>query len=120
MGDWTQMSQVQAAGVTGETQLFSVQLTPEQAQYYADSELLLLTKIGDEEDTKSGAGYSQVFRTDDVTLDENGVLTAGYNGKILYAVDENNEIIAGPLGYTISGRSPSRFLILCPTRRKNQ
>ena len=102
MGDWTQMSQVQAAGVTGETQLFSVQLTPEQAQYYADSELLLLTKIGDEEDTKSGAGYSQVFRTDDVTLDENGVLTAGYNGKTLYAVDENNEIIAGPLGYTIS------------------
>ncbi|MDO5476492.1 MAG: clostripain-related cysteine peptidase [Eubacteriales bacterium] len=102
MGDWTQMSKVQSEGVTGETQYFSVQLTPEQAQYYAASELLVLTRIGSDEDSVSKASYSQVFRTRDVKLDENGVLTAGYNGRTLYAVDDNGKIIAGPLGYSVS------------------
>ena len=95
MGDWTQMNQVQYAGVEGETQYFSVQLTPEQVQYYASSNLLVLTEPYDGE-------YSQVFKTNKVTIDENGVLTAGYNGRTLYAVDENGTIVAGPLKYYIS------------------
>ena len=102
MGDWTQMSQVQSAGTEGETQYFSVQLTPEQMQYYASSELLILDRIGSEDDASGGTGYAQVYVTDQVSMDENGLLTAAYKGRTLYAVDENGEILAGPLGYWIS------------------
>ena len=94
MGDWMQMNQVQSAGIADQTQYFSIQLTPEQLQYYASSELLILSQQFDD--------YSQVYRTNQVTVDENGVLTAGYNGRTLYAVDENNEVLAGPLHYTVS------------------
>ena len=102
MGDWTQMSQVQSAGTEGETQYFSVQLTPEQMQYYASSELLILDQAGSEDNELSGTGYAQVYVTDRVSVDENGLLTAAYKGRTLYAVDENGEILAGPLGYGIS------------------
>ena len=102
MGDWTQMNQLQSAGITGETQYFSVQLTPEQMQYYASGQLLVLTQAGSENDSISGAGYAQVYATDQVTIDENGVLTAGYNGRTLYVVDDKGNVIAGPLGYSIS------------------
>lgn len=102
MGDWTQMNQLQSAGMTGETQYFSVQLTPEQMQYYASGQLLVLTQAGSENDSLSGVGYAQVYATDQVTIDDNGVLTAGYNGRTLYAVDDKGKVIAGPLGYSIS------------------
>ena len=95
MGDWSQMNKVQPAGVEGETQYFSVQLTPEQLQYYAVSDLLVLTE-------PYAGEYSQVFKTNQVTVDENGVLTAGYNGRTLYAVDEDGTIVTGPLNYDIS------------------
>ena len=102
MGDWTQMSQVQSAGIEGETQYFSVQLTPEQIRYYASGQLLVLSQVGSDYDAMHGSAYSQVFATDEVTVDENGVLTAGYNGRTLYAVDDNGQPIAGPLHYSVS------------------
>lgn len=101
MGDWTQMSRVRSEGVTDDVQYFSVQLTPEQLQYYASAQLLVLSTIGNE-DSSSGIAYSQVYTANDVTVDENGLLTAGYNGRTLYAVDDEGEAIAGPLRYEIS------------------
>ena len=101
MGDWTQMSRVQSAGAEQDVQYFSVQLTPEQLQYYASSQLLILSTIGSADDP-SGIAYSQVYITGDVSVDENGLLTASYNGRTLYALDDRGEAITGPLRYEIS------------------
>ena len=104
LGDWTQMSRVQSAGIADDTQYFSVQLTAEQQQYYSSGELLILRQAGSEQDALSGTAYAQVFLSDDVTLSDDGVLTAGYNGRTLYAVDDSGEVIAGPLCYGISDK----------------
>ena len=101
MGDWTQMSRVQSAGTEQQVQYFSVQLTPEQLQYYASSQLLILSSIGNDDDA-NGVSYSQVYTTGDVTVDGNGLLTAGYSGRSLYALDDNGEAITGPLRYEIT------------------
>ena len=99
MGDWSRMGGIQSAGTEQDVQYFSIQLTPEQMQYYASAELLILSQYGDED---RGFTYSEIYRTDDVKLDENGVLTAGYNQRSLYVFDDNGEVIDGPLSYTIS------------------
>lgn len=59
----------------------SVQLTPEQAANYAYSNYYILKKMED-------GDYLFIFSGIDAELDENGVLSATYNDKAVFAVDE--------------------------------
>ncbi|MDO5477131.1 MAG: clostripain-related cysteine peptidase [Eubacteriales bacterium] len=98
--DWTQMSQIQEAGAEEEMQYFSMQLTQAQLEHYAAGQLLVLSQIGSE--AEDDIAYAQVFLTEDVSMDDNGILTAGYSGRTLYATDENGQVLAGPLSYSLT------------------
>lgn len=80
------------------TNVFSLQLTPEQVSQLSDATLLLLLR-----DSFNGyTYYTIIYETNDVSLDETGLLTAAYNHEALYAVDEAGEILTGPVDYLVT------------------
>lgn len=83
-GNWDLSSSdvVQAPGLT-----FSMQLTPEQIKTYAKANYYVLAQ-GDD------GAYYRMFVSWDVTLSDDGKLTANYNGKTQKIVDkEKNETL---------------------------
>ena len=76
--------------------LFSISLPEDLMAHYSDALLLVLEAFESSEDSLS---YEQVYVTDQVTLSEDGTLSAVYTGKTLYMTDENGEILNGPLPY---------------------
>ncbi len=80
------------------TNVFSLQLTPEQVSQLSDATLLLLLR-----DTFNGHSYYMiVYETNEVSLDETGLLTAAYNHEALYAVNDAGEIMLGPIDYRVT------------------
>lgn len=69
----------------------SIQLTDEQASNYAGSAYYIVKKMKDDE-------YLFVFGGVDAKLDKNGVLSASYNDKAVFGVnDSNNEVSDIPI-----------------------
>ncbi len=103
LGDYKEINDVEsvesAAQAPDGQDHFSVQLTQEQYPYYASSDLMVFMQAGPDD---SNGGYAPVFTTNDVNMLENGRLNASYNGRSLYAVDGNDQSIAGPLTYSVS------------------
>lgn len=60
-------------------QTYTLQLTPEQAESYASSRYYILERLGDEL-------YTIVYASSNVTQ-ENGLLTANFNGNVIYLKD---------------------------------
>ena len=115
LGKWENLSGIRAAGETGETQSFSFRLTEDQMANCAYAQLMVLEEIGREgaqiietensltiTQGSSEPGYAPVFVSAPVQPDENGVLTVPYSGRTLYVVDDRDEIVAGPLMYSVS------------------
>lgn len=72
---------VATAEKKGENNELRIQLTAEQAANYASSAYYILKK-------DSTGAYKFIFGGFDTTLDSNGVLSASYDNKAVYAVDE--------------------------------
>lgn len=77
---------------------FSVQLTPEQVSKFDSASLLFVipAKYGSDE-------YQGLFEYGNVTIDDKGLLSARCKPKAFYALNENEEIICGPLPCSIEG-----------------
>ena len=100
LGKWENLSEIHASAESGTTQTLSYHLTENQLEHFASAHLLILEEIGTE-DLPSERGYSQVYVSDPVEPDENGVLNASYGGQSLYVVGENDEILSGPINYAV-------------------
>ena len=86
---------------------FSVQLTPEQLSKF-DSASLLLVKQGE----YGSDNYEGLFEYDDVTLDDKGLLSARCKPKAFYALNDNEEIICGPLPCSIEGNGVFKIQVV--------
>ena len=108
--DWSGLSaRDEGFGAADENQ-FSLQLTQEQRQTFAEALLLILAERSSEEMIHGMAGggepapgktYSPVS-VSAVEMDADGLLTANYHGRTLYAVDGDGEPLIGPLAYALS------------------
>lgn len=63
---------------------FTLQLTPEQAEHFASARYYILQQEGVE-------AYTKIFSSDEVTL-ENGVLTAHFDGNVIYGMSDYGEV----------------------------
>lgn len=89
MADWEELFTEEQAASQGT---YEVQMTPEQTEQFVSAQMIVL----EEQDN----GYTQVFSTDEVTVDESGTLSAEYNMEQVFVRTEDGTII-GPLYYTI-------------------
>ena len=98
-----QLASWSSLGSSGETQegnehTFTFQLTEEQAAAYASADLLIVQRS----DLHDGTSvYEAMYMDDSTTLSEDHTLSCTYGGRMLYAVDANNEPITTPVGYRI-------------------
>ena len=72
-----------------QTGAYHIQLTPEQVANYARAEYYILARLQGEE-------YRLVFVSSDVALDENGRLTANFDGNVLYVSDDQTAPLPVP------------------------
>lgn len=68
-----------------DPQTFVFPLTPEQQETYADASFVILERKGDGE-------YTSLFSSHSVT-NENGVLTADFDGRVIYAKNDLNQYL---------------------------
>lgn len=93
LADWGTALAIDSAARPGET-LVTMQLTPEQIEHFASAKLLVFERL-------LGNDYQFVFSTEDVTLDESGLLSAAYRGESLYIVDENGQPLTSSIAYRL-------------------
>ncbi|MBQ7961345.1 MAG: hypothetical protein IJ289_01995 [Clostridia bacterium] len=91
----------------GETSLnknkneITMQLTPEQVAAFSGAKYHIF-RVMDPSETFSGyTEYRPIFSGYDVTLDDNGVLSASYSGKAVFGIDgKTGEVSEAPLAMT--------------------
>lgn len=89
MADWEELYTEEHKTGPG---VYGVQMTPEQSEQFVSAQMIVL----EEQEN----GFTQVFSTDEVTADENGMLSAEYNMEQVFLKKEDGTAI-GPLYYTI-------------------
>ena len=102
MSDWSKLAPAAESFTEDNQAQFTFQLSGEQQANFASAQLLVLSEYEDP-DNENGNSFSQVYITPDVTVDENGLLSAIYTGRTLYCVNENGEPLTGCLYYFIDG-----------------
>lgn len=75
----------EAHALPEEENVFCMQLTPEQVQNFAGASYYILQKT---EPKEGRDAYIMILASGDVTLNENGLLTAGYDRTMAYMVNE--------------------------------
>ncbi len=93
--DWSQRYQPTAALEDGITQV-SMALTAEQAQSLDTATLYIIKKM-------SGKDYQPVYRTNEVTLTDEHMLTATYKEQALFIVNAQGEAVSDALPYSLQG-----------------
>ena len=101
LADWAGLERSEESITEDNMMLFTFQLDEDQMDNYASAQLIVLELLGHQY-LKTDA-YSQVYVTPDVSLDENGVLSAVYTGRTLYCVDEDGTPLTGCLNYSKDG-----------------
>ena len=96
LGNWKSL-QTPVEGGVGNEELFSVQLSPEQMGTLAYAHMIVLEESVEENSNE----FSQIYETGDVSLGEDGTLSAHYSGESLYVFDENDQPLCGPLHYRV-------------------
>ena len=110
--DWSRLAPASESLTEDDHAQFTFQLSEEQQANFASAQLLVLEQYS-RPDSDGNYVYSQVFVTPDVTLDENGVLSAVYTGRTLYCLDEDGESLTGNLHYSVDGEYvvvPANFI----------
>ncbi len=78
---WSTMRNIQGSAVNQEEScLMTFQLTPEQMADYAYSQYIILRKVAEDE-------YLFVVNSDDTRIDDAGLVSAGYNNRMVFAVN---------------------------------
>lgn len=78
---WSTMRSIQGSAVELEDScMLTFQLTPEQMENYAYSQYIILRKIGEDK-------YIFVVNSDDTKIDDTGLVSAGYNNRMVFAVN---------------------------------
>ncbi|MBR3643544.1 MAG: hypothetical protein IKN57_08560, partial [Parasporobacterium sp.] len=80
----------------GTGQFFYYQLTPEQMETFSSARLQI---FGTHPENDKDPVYYEIYETDEVTMDKYGLLSASYAGKAMYAVDEDGNVLNGPICY---------------------
>ena len=91
---------------------FSVQLTEEQARSFSSGRLMILSH---ETSLKQDGGYI-ILTESDAVLDENNMLHASFDGKLLYAADSSGNIY-GPLSPSIRSDGSLAIRAYCYARQ---
>lgn len=73
-----------------EDSKFTLQLSNEQVEAYKDSKFTIFQKIDDKY-------YKYIMMSDDTSIDENGLITANYDGEAIVILDDAND--TGKYGY---------------------
>ena len=110
--DWSKLAPAEEVFSDDNQALFSFQLNEEQQANFASAQLIVLEQYGIP-DHEGNFVYTQVYASSDVSLDENGVLTASYNGRTLYCLDENGDPMTGTIHYLVDGEYtvvPANFI----------
>lgn len=94
LADWRGLAARDLGFDENGTHTFSLQLTPEQQAEFSTAQLLVLDGLG----SFSEGAYTPVS-TETAVMDENGLLTASYQGRTLYVVDEDGAILSGPVSF---------------------
>ena len=121
--DWSGI-RLTDAGIAADEHIFTMQMSDEQWQNYASSQLIILGAIGSGSD--DGAYASQFLPESgddkqlvecyypvwvgDVTEGADGLLSSAYINRCLYITDENGTPVAGPLGYRLSDDGRKLYL----------
>ena len=87
---------VRFSGSGQATQMVSARLSEEQMVALDHAELLLLKTHDMYADNEQ---YECVYRTGEVSLSDDGILSASYGGEGLYLVDESGAPLVGPIGF---------------------
>lgn len=89
---WNLFGNTKGSAVSkGSNKELSIQLSEEQVKNYAGSAYYILKKINDSE-------YMFIFAGFDTELNSNGMLSASYNNKAVFAVsDKNNSVSDAPI-----------------------
>ena len=96
--DWSGLVPADAGSGEGQENLFTLQLKEEQAASFASAQLLILKPSTGTERLEDGCS---IVATGPASIDENGLVTGVYNGKLLYAEEEDGTL-TGPVSYGLS------------------
>ncbi len=100
LGDWSGLNTVRYLDENGNI-CFSLKMSEEQLKHFDHATLLVLERVFGSNQVLSS--YYNIWETDYLQPDENGVLSAVYPGKNVYAVDDKSgETLAGPIDYRIT------------------
>ncbi len=97
LGDWKSLLPPEEGLPVGNLDIFSMQLTADQIDTFASAQLVVLEGHSQMPDI-----FTQVYVSDDVILNEDGLLSARYTGQTLYVMDENEKPLCGPLHYSVT------------------
>ena len=107
LADWTGLRTVEEGVDAHGAHVFSTQLSDEQRAAFASAQLMIIgTTFTDYHDPC----YTPLF-IQWAQLDEDGRLTASYDGRGIYLVDGQGEVVKGPLSFTPSS-DPGRYNLL--------
>lgn len=93
--DWSQTSRPAAELTDGVTQV-TMALTQAQADMLDSATLLILKQMSEDD-------YQLVYRTQDVALTQDNVLTATYEEQALFIIDAQGEAVSEALPYFLQG-----------------
>ncbi len=116
--DWAHLKTGYHGHDENEVHHFSLQLTPEQQEEFLYAQLVILQdpwgKIEpDAEGHPANEGGSlKLVDMEEARITEDGTLIAEYSGRTLYVMNENNEVIAGPVDYFLGTGGDNRIYTL--------
>ena len=98
--------------VSEETHAFSLELTDAQAGNFLSAELMVMESCPSQDGIVLSLAPISVSQA---TLDSQGKVTAEYRGNALYAVDEDGNVLNGPISYKMTDDG-NYFIVLCRYR----
>ncbi len=108
--DWSGLRTLDLGFDENGNHLFSLRLTPEQQEDLVSARLMIL------KDPESSIGGYQKhlapMAETEALLTEDGRLTAEYPGRVLYVVDEQNKVLAGPVCYFLGEDDGQTLFVL--------
>ena len=93
--DWSGMETEYAGNDESGLQSFSLALTEGQAGEYVSGELMIMSGLSE----STGRMALAPIAVEPVSVDDKGIVSAGYEGEALYVVDDAGEILTGPVSF---------------------
>lgn len=86
---WSNFSKSSAIVETsGNVNELQFTLTPEQAANYSNATVYIFRELDENQTFSKQTEYQQIYYAEDVSLDENGVISASYDGKAIFGYEQ--------------------------------